>query len=296
MIRGSITTVAIVFVLAGAMLLAGPVFGFTTLVADRGMQVDTADDESALLGMTAAEEPTIERTETQTDIATLGNNFGSQLTDLDVRVELDTTDLTWDDSTVPETLANGSTVDLRLECTQESGGITGTAEADVIVDRASTGTVAVEGVSLRSIQVEYDCRPGGGQGPGGNGFTTRSASSLFASSGQPQQQTFTFQTDGTLGSQETVEIDLSTPQAGIVDYSGATVADVDGSGSGNVGSAELVGDDLLVFDPNGNVDQEVTITVEGVVLESEDFAFYPVVFERPSAGGTSTTYFFAVRY
>lgn len=51
MIGGSLTKLGLVLVVAGALLMAGPVFGFSTISADRGVSVGTAEDPEALLGI-----------------------------------------------------------------------------------------------------------------------------------------------------------------------------------------------------------------------------------------------------
>lgn len=49
---GSITKFGAAFVVVGAVLLAGPVFGFTSVIADRPVNVATAEDPHGLLGVT----------------------------------------------------------------------------------------------------------------------------------------------------------------------------------------------------------------------------------------------------
>ncbi|RZV11711.1 polymer-forming protein [Natrinema hispanicum] len=46
-----ITGIAVVLILLGVVTMAGPTFGFATIAADRGVNVATADDSSAYLGL-----------------------------------------------------------------------------------------------------------------------------------------------------------------------------------------------------------------------------------------------------
>ncbi|USZ71064.1 hypothetical protein [Natronosalvus halobius] len=47
----AVSKLAVLFVVVGVILLAGPVFGFSTLSADRGVSVSTASDPNGLLGI-----------------------------------------------------------------------------------------------------------------------------------------------------------------------------------------------------------------------------------------------------
>ncbi|ELZ00928.1 hypothetical protein C482_08708 [Natrialba chahannaoensis JCM 10990] len=55
----TLTTLGIWFIIFGAVLLAGPVFGFGTISADRGVMVQTADDSDSLLKITDTSEQTV---------------------------------------------------------------------------------------------------------------------------------------------------------------------------------------------------------------------------------------------
>ncbi|QFU82451.1 bactofilin family protein [Natronorubrum aibiense] len=71
------TGIAIVFILLGVAVMAGPTFGFDTIAADRGVSVATADDSSAYLGLEdRSGSAAIDSPADSTVVYTVTDNFG----------------------------------------------------------------------------------------------------------------------------------------------------------------------------------------------------------------------------
>ena len=258
MIRNTTSVIAVGCILVGSLLMTAPMFGFSTIVADRGTTVTTASDDTALVGLTTATDPTIERSATQTDIGTIQNNFDAEINDLSIDVRFGTTDLSWNDDTVPDRLNKSESFDIIAECTEESGGIQGTTEATIFVERAATDNVAVEGVTSSNITVDYDCRPGGGSNPGPVNLTASDVAIDETS------QTVSF--DGSeLQNNDEVYINLSDPQTGGgVDYTDGTVTLVNGGGTADY----LSESQQIVYDPASN-EQTVEIRIDEIDVVGE---------------------------
>lgn len=71
-------TLALVLAVAGAAVLAGGSYAFTATQAERPVDVAVASDDQAYLQ--------IERTTSETDVLNLTNTFGSDLTEVSVRL------------------------------------------------------------------------------------------------------------------------------------------------------------------------------------------------------------------
>lgn len=247
MIGGSLTKLGTVLVVAGALLMAGPVFGFSTLAADRGVTVGTAATESALLAI----DSTGETPDKQNDavVINITNNANERFDPLDAQADIveDTGNALAISNGFDAALDPGATTGLELTC---SGGGEGNATVEVTAD-ASNSTLSIQGVTY-SHSFSYSCTGSGG-GPmadAGGPYTTYEGESV--------------QLDGTGSTSST---------GNIKDY---TWNLVDGDGSlENAGSAEptyvapndlsentTVTVQLTVTDNQGNTDtDEATITV-----------------------------------
>ncbi|SEH13195.1 hypothetical protein SAMN04487967_1209 [Natronorubrum sediminis] len=161
-----LSRLAIAFLVIGAVLLAGPIYGFTTVSSERGVDVSTGGDSSAYLGV----EPTGEEIEGNGDAATvvyLHNNVGTEFTNPDIVVDGLGNDLEVESS--PDTLGPEESGEIVVECVDGIGGHDGnTVQVDVFVEEAESEAMTVSNIALE-FDLEYNCHPGGGGGPGGGG-------------------------------------------------------------------------------------------------------------------------------
>ena len=145
----------LVIVVVGAIVLAGPVFGFSTIAADRGVSVTTSDDSTALVGINA----TGETPDNQNDavVVEITNNADEEYSSLETNVSIeDTNGALAISSGFATTLSAGETTGLELTC---DGGGDGTATVSVNAD-AFGSTLQVQGVSY-STTFSYSCTGGG---------------------------------------------------------------------------------------------------------------------------------------
>ncbi|MFC6813510.1 hypothetical protein ACFQGT_19605 [Natrialbaceae archaeon GCM10025810] len=272
----ALTRFAIGCLLVGAMLLAGPAFGFSTIAADRGISVEAVENENALLGLVETDSPDIEQHETETEIVTLENNFGSTITALDVTVDIDTDDLSWQGDSFPSELSEDESASIIVECTKESRNAYGTALVDVTVDRAvADNNIIVEGPTVSDIQVQYDCRPGGGNNKEGEGFNTVFASNVSDGG----TQTFTFETNGR--EKDGVRIDLSdTGDSVRYPQDDDAVSIVEGSHKND--EAYFEDENTLVFHPKSNLEsgEQISIQVADVSVSGTSGETFDATFER----------------
>ena len=154
---------AILFIVVGAVLLAGPVFGFSSLAADRGVFVDVASEqENALLGIqdqTTNNNVQIRPNTGDEPIHLLDNGVGiTSVDDIDVSVtEFDGQADDGFDVTVTE---EAGEYPITVECAGSDGGDgLMTLEITVAGDATVTTTYTTE------ASVDVNC--GGGDGPSG---------------------------------------------------------------------------------------------------------------------------------
>lgn len=229
----------VVLLLLGAVALAAPTFGFSTIAADRGTAVQTAEDPNALVGF----EPTSEEIAGRHDTATafsLRNN-ADQALDLSTTHALSGSGLavaTDGSGTVPP----GQATPVVVECTR--GGVSGTATITTTVD-ATGASMSIEGASS-STTFDYECS-GGGDPPGGGPADFVANDPEFRSGGWLQR----FEVDvGALGNGDQLTIDLGDAQATSgVDYSSATASVTSGQNAASFG-----------FDPQSST---ITYTARG---------------------------------
>lgn len=240
----------VALLLVGAVALAAPTFGFSTIAADRGTAVQTAEDPNALLGF----EPTTEQISGRQDLATafyLRNNADQTLT-LSVTNTLSTTDVRIADDG-SGTIAPGDATRVVVEC--NGGGSSGTATITTEVTDASGATVSILGASS-STTFDYQCTGGGGTGP---------ASFVAGDVQSDGTQTLTF--DGSaLGNKDTVTIDLTDAHGDLVDYSGSSV-----SVNASTRSTSFQ-DGVLEVQAQGNWQGTIEVTVSGATVLAEGSA------------------------
>ena len=162
-----VITLGSLFIVVGAALFAGPMYGFTSLAADRGVQVSTATGEDAYVGIVPVDGD-IEGPSDEAQIATIQNNVGADITTLEADVTFSSGggDL---EATVPDRIAAGDTAAVTVTCAGQSGQPgTETTTADLVITKASTGDVTVTDMVVQAT-LTYDCNPGnpGGGPPGG---------------------------------------------------------------------------------------------------------------------------------
>lgn len=228
--------------------MAGPIFGFSTLAADRGVNVGTAATESALLAI----ESTGETPDNQNDavVVNITNNANERFDPLDAQADIveDTDNALAISSTFDSALDPGATTGLELTC---SGGANN-AEATVEVTADATGSsLEIIGVTYTHT-FTYSCTGSGG-GPtadAGGPYTTYEGETVqldgtasTTSTGNIQGYTWELLSgDGTLENANSAEPTYVAPNA-LSENTSVTV-------------------ELAVTDNQGNTDtDEATITV-----------------------------------
>ncbi len=279
----AISKLAFVFLVVGAVILWGPVFGFSTFAADRGMNVGTAASQNALLGINATDQ-TVQvagNDDSPQKIGIISNNLDQVAT---VSVEV-------------VHIPNGS--DGILQAQPAATNVDPGASTDATVECAEGTTLGVEDVRFRaeaegsSVQItnatftatiDIQCGKGSGQiSPTNSGLSGVFASNLTnGNSSQPQTIEFDLTTD--LPSNETVTITLRDVQKNNrLDYTGTTI-ETDSAGSV---SGQTVGnhDYEIVFDPTETIARGETVTinvgrVDASGSQAAKSAPYDAVFQR----------------
>ncbi|WP_254861680.1 hypothetical protein [Halovivax gelatinilyticus] len=151
MIGGSLSKLGLVLVVAGALVLAGPVFGFSTFAADRGVSVSTAEDPNAILGIDMAD--SVELDDSDVLVATLTNNIGSEIDTLDVDIQSGILTVS---SGFSDQLSEGESTQLYVECGDASGP--GSQDISITIEEATSSDSGLT-ISRNTVttKVEYDC-------------------------------------------------------------------------------------------------------------------------------------------
>ena len=172
MIGGTITKLGVVLVVAGALLMAGPAFGFSSLAADRGVSVSTGPQDSALLSIDVEEYDdapslTNKNDETATvKIAEITNNLPETVEITDITVSGDTDVESAVRIATPDTGDNvdpGSIESVYVECRSDER----LDERDVSFRVSVSGpSVTISGVvATESVEIDIRCNQGQGPGP-----------------------------------------------------------------------------------------------------------------------------------
>ncbi|WP_049900683.1 hypothetical protein [Natrinema sp. J7-1] len=147
------TKLAVVFLFVGAVLLAGPVFGFSSLAANRGADVSVGGSD-ALIGVDATH-LTLDGPRDEATVS-IENNAGR-------RLSLEAEDTTGPDVQVDGqlsgTLAAGESLQVTVSC--NGGGASGTDSGIVTVTEAISddGSITVRDATL-PVTVDYECTGG----------------------------------------------------------------------------------------------------------------------------------------
>ncbi|WP_306054100.1 PKD domain-containing protein [Natronococcus wangiae] len=245
----TLSKIAILIIVSGAVLLAVPAFGFTSLVADRGVSVATADNANALLEI----EETGETPDNQNDVDVIEiTNSAEQ------DFETLATNVTLDDSDGALAISNDFATSLNdtettgLELTCEGGG---SGTATVTIEAEAIGpTIQIQNANT-SYTFDYSCT-GGGSGP-------------TADAGGPYEvyEDNEVELDGTESTTSTGNIDSYNWQitSGDGQLTGATTATPTYIAPNNVSETTDMEVELTVSDNSGNSDSDTaTITVRTV--------------------------------
>ncbi|WP_276260836.1 hypothetical protein [Haloglomus litoreum] len=149
----------LVLIAVGVVLLATATYGFSSIAADRTVDVGTTPDSGAYLGITesGAGEVNVSRSPSP-DVLDLTNNFEGDLSRVSVAVAstdgtaVGPADL---EATGPQSIAVGATGSVSLQCASDSD-----AEEDAVtvtVEITATG----EGVSVETseaVTLDVDCK------------------------------------------------------------------------------------------------------------------------------------------
>lgn len=172
----TVTALGIGLVLLGAVLVAGPTFGFSTIAGDRGVSVGTAEDPDALLGIDS--EGNVGELRGDDDpvvVGTLSNNADEPLDAQDVVIDSITdgegTELSTDilrvvDPDDGDPIESTGT-DVTVECAQGEN-INGDQEVVIRIGEAGGSTVSIID-STFSVVIDIQCNKGGGGGGGSSG-------------------------------------------------------------------------------------------------------------------------------
>lgn len=282
------TAVAIGMIIFGMVMISGPVFGFSTIASERGVNIDTADDSNALLGI----EATGDLPDNQNDatVIEITNNAHEDYTVLDTAVTIDDPNgaLAISDG-FDGSLDKGNTTGLDLTC---DGG--GDGEATVTVDADASGsTVQIEGVTY-STTFTYSCT-GGGNTNSGDGFESVYASNVVENTSAGQQsQTVKFTPSSDLSNKEEVTIDLSSAHPENVDYTNVGTDDI----TVKSGNGQIIGsnDGVITYEGGrGNNRDLAGNEIEFVITNFETFdddGPFEATFDRQDATGTRTDEFY----
>ncbi|WP_254521418.1 hypothetical protein [Natrinema caseinilyticum] len=196
--------------------MAGPTFGFSSLAADRGVQVDTTNDPMAYLGIvdnSGSVDADIQNSNGNSLLYYLDDNVGvfssSDMITADV-VAFDGSPTGLNATVEPASGSNDYVVS--VSCGSSNLNAQGTATVDIVAD----GAARVELQRTTVNQIDVNCRGGGNPG---SGFNSVSASDVsgFVQPGD-ERQTFSFVLAGNRKPNEQIEIDLSDARDNGINY------------------------------------------------------------------------------
>jgi len=274
----AISKLAIVFVVAGAVLLSGPAFGFSSFAADRGTTADIPSDQSnAYLGL--GSEGDVTGTELRGDsdplkIGTLSNNVDETLEVKSITVDSiggDSTDDTILAVASPisgDTIGTGSSTDVTVECADDQS--VGEREVVIRVNRVGGPTISVSDPTFNAT-VDIQC--GKGKFSGSAGFSVSDVTTSDTT------QTVSFDV-AALGNNDVATINFSESQNNNgVDYSGVTDTDLTIQTQSHKGDASFdSGKSQLTYSPQGNEDGEITIEISNIDVTGDPGESYQVTY------------------
>ncbi|QLK27724.2 hypothetical protein HYG81_09020 [Natrinema zhouii] len=250
-------------ILVGALLLAGPSFGFSSFAADRTLGVTTAADSSTYLGIESEGDVTGTELKGNSDplrVGTLSNNVNEPLEIQDVSVAsigdgtVDDTILAVSSPIPGDTIETDNLMSITVECAEPQS--VGEREVTLLVDRVEGETVSIAGPTFNAT-VDIQC---------GKGKFSGSASVNASDIGTGDTtQTVSFDPTG-VGSNGEVTIDFSDPQDnGGVNYTNVT--DVDLTVQSGKGTTSFDAESSqLTYTTQGNEKDPVTIELSDIVV------------------------------
>ncbi|GAB3036862.1 hypothetical protein [Natronobiforma cellulositropha] len=272
----TLRTLAVLSIVAGAVLLAGPAFGFASFAADRGVILGVADNAEATV---AIEPHDVVVDDTDTAVATITNNA-------DVALTLETTADVGEGLTVTSgfdgTLEPGEMATIALGCDASSGQ--GPVGVDLTVSASGPG-VSLTGIA-ESFTVERDCA-----GPGGGfGLVYISDVSGFVAPSEERQE-IRFRFDEQIQTWDTVEIDLSEARDNGVNYDGVFGDGGDIVIEQGAGAVWTSGDSIVyqVTDAD-DLTQDIVLSLGSYATDGNSEPF-DVTFTRTDTGESVVTQF-----
>jgi hypothetical protein len=175
-----ITVTGVGLVLLGAMLLVSPMFGFSTIEADRGVNVGTSGDDSAFLAINDAYKGSEITADESQPLVELGNNFDQPLGGENGAVYVAVDSVDGEDGDEFEendfvmegdpTIDSGSNPGIEFVCVDNEPQGKNTVDLTLRIVEVSGDTVSVESRVLDPVtDVEVQCNRGD-PGTGDNGF------------------------------------------------------------------------------------------------------------------------------
>ncbi len=263
---------AVVCILAGTLLLAGPSFGFSSFAADRGVSGEVVADANANLAVDSAGDiGTLRGDSSPKRAATLTNNLSEDVDVLGFEITNDGNALAVDSPTPGSTIASGTSDDVTLVCAESTS--VGVRNVEVEVTEVDGPTTTIRGVSF-NVTVDIQCNKGSG-----SGVVNFSADDIATTN---TSQTFSFNADG-LKNRDEAYIDLSDPQtSGGVDYTGGTTV-VTGSGTATYDAAT----DRIVYTTSGNPKGTIEIRIDGIDVTGSAGERYTVTYTEQRKGSNN---------
>ncbi|ADD07289.1 uncharacterized protein Nmag_3747 (plasmid) [Natrialba magadii ATCC 43099] len=146
----TITTLGIGFIILGAVVLTGPVFGFGTISADRGVSVQTAADNESLLEITDTSEQATLTPESDVDLFHLTDTTG-QIDGVEIgSVSIDGVDAADFDTTVDQ---SDDEYVVSIAC----GDSAANTAAPVSVELVTSGGVSVTAERTTAHAIPLEC-------------------------------------------------------------------------------------------------------------------------------------------
>lgn len=288
------TIIAVGLIVVGVVTMAGPMFGFSSLAADRGVQVAAVDDPNGFLGVvdnSGSTDANIRNSNDESSLYYLNDNagefssadaisadvtaFNGETTELDARVEAD---------------SGSNDYVVTVDC----GNSNQKGDGTVTVDLFAAEGVRVELERMTAETISVNCR-GGGNGKTGDGFDSLRVGDVdaYTSPGGDRQE-FVFTPSSKLNSGNgEVRIDLNDAHPNAVDYEAppAYYPDVTlHQGSGWVEYDENTHEIVYHAGSQDKAGNEIRISV-GDYGSYEPSGPYEVTFTRTKSGAQGNTFF-----
>lgn len=284
--------VAIAFILIGAVLLAGPTFGFSSIAADRGVMIAVTDDPNAYLGVIDNSESTAANIQNKNDeslLYYLNDNTGAfsseEMIDADaIAFEGSTTGLE------ARVEADSGSNDFAVIVSCGSSNLK--AQGSLTIEIAASNGDRVELQRTTTDTIDVSCRGGGNAGNGFDSVRVQDVDS-YTSPGDDRQE-FAFTPSSKLNSgQGEVRIDLNDPHPESVNYEGQPTYYPDVTleqGSGSVAYDSETNEIVYTTGSQDKSGNEIVISVGDYVAYGPSGP-HEVTFTRTRTGEQGNTFF-----